>query len=222
MTKRPLSTRAVLLGAALGAAVLMTGAPASAQEENLTEQIFTGLGLVPSAPPDINYRERAPLVVPPTGDVLPPPRNANALSENPAWPKDDDVQRRKAEAAAARTPESFSDRQAGRALTPAEVARGTNPNKVYAGGEPVKNNASRPDWLNPTTGLGFTGWGNKKAEEKMVFQGEPERTSLTAPPPGYMTPADGAAYGVVAERPDEKNWSLPNWFDRTQKNNDRN
>ncbi|MCS0495000.1 hypothetical protein [Ancylobacter mangrovi] len=220
MMKRPLSTRAALLGGALGVALAMAGTPASAQEQSFTEQLFTSFGLVAPTPPEIDYRERAPLVVPPADDVLPPPRNANALSQNPAWPKDVDVQRRKAELQAARTPVNFSDRDATRALTPAEVARGTNPNSTYRGAM-MKNNAERPDWLKPTEGLGFLGWDKKQKEKPMVFQGEPERTSLTEPPPGFQTPAEGAAYGVVAERPDEKEWKLPNWFDRTQSNNDR-
>ena len=46
MMKRPLSTRAALLGGALGVALAMAGTPASAQEENFTEQLFTNLGLV--------------------------------------------------------------------------------------------------------------------------------------------------------------------------------
>ena len=43
--------------------------------------------------PVIEYRERSPLVVPPARD-LPPPENS-AAAQNPAWPKDPDVQARK-------------------------------------------------------------------------------------------------------------------------------
>src|SRR3979409_1797008 len=38
----------------------------------------------------IEYRERAPLVVPPTRN-LPPPQSEAAVTANPAWPKDPDV-----------------------------------------------------------------------------------------------------------------------------------
>src|SRR3982074_3920322 len=45
----------------------------------------------------IEYRERAPLVVPPTRN-LPPPQSEAAITANPAWPKDPDVKQRKADA----------------------------------------------------------------------------------------------------------------------------
>ena len=47
----------------------------------------------------INYRERAPLVVPPNLDRLPAPE-ANALVNSPAWPKDPEVVEAKKRAAA--------------------------------------------------------------------------------------------------------------------------
>ena len=41
----------------------------------------------------VEFRERAPLVVPPSRE-LPPPQSADAVARNPAWPKDPDVRRR--------------------------------------------------------------------------------------------------------------------------------
>src|SRR5437870_4884035 len=41
----------------------------------------------------IEYRERAPLVVPPSR-ALPPPQSEGPSAHNPAWPKDPDVARR--------------------------------------------------------------------------------------------------------------------------------
>lgn len=221
MMKRPLPMRARLMAGAFGAAVLFAAAPASAQEDNFTEQLLTSFGLVAPTPPDIKYRERAPLVVPPSGDVLPPPREGDDVTQNPAWPKDEDVVRRQAAEKAAKTPTIFSDKQATRALTPREVASGTNPNAVYNGPAMARNNASREDWLQPSQ-MGFLGWGNKQSEKPLTFAGEPPRERLYEPPPGLQTPAPNAPYGVVAERPEDKGWNLPNWFDRTQKNNDRN
>src|ERR1700730_18550859 len=45
----------------------------------------------------IEYRERAPLVVPPTRN-LPPPQSEAAITANPAWPNDPDVKKRKVDA----------------------------------------------------------------------------------------------------------------------------
>ena len=61
-----------------------------------------GLGFKRDGEATINYQERAPLVLPPSRD-LPPPEKSDAITaNNPAWPKDPDVARRKAEAAAER------------------------------------------------------------------------------------------------------------------------
>ena len=47
----------------------------------------------------VEYRERAPLVVPPSRN-LPPPQSEAPSARNPAWPKDPDVARRKEATAA--------------------------------------------------------------------------------------------------------------------------
>jgi len=103
------------------------------------------------------------------------------------------------------------------------VATGTNPNAGNSSrnSPPNAGTPARQDWLSLNE-LGFKGWGGGGSKDKpLAFEGEPERGRLTEPPPGYQTPAPGAAYGVVADRPEDKAWRLPDWFDRTQKNNDR-
>ena len=217
MMKRTVVTRAALSSALVGLA--LAAAPAVAQENsNLTEQILTGIGLVAPTPPDIDYRERAPLVVPPSGDVLPPPRAAGAMASNPAWPKDYDEQQRKAAAAADVGTREMTSRKSSsyKTLTPAEMARGAKAGPSRNSGDDFrKTNDDNRLSLNE---LGFKGWGNGTKEKPMVFEGEPEREALIQPPVGYQTPAPNAPYGVVADRPEDKQWKLPNWFDRTQKN----
>lgn len=227
MTTRVHAARAALFAGALtcAAAGAFSTAPALAQaqdapETNLTGQILTGLGLVAPPPPDIDYRERPPLVVPPTGDILPPPRDASAISENPAWPKDHDQVARQA-AAKNNWAESWESvardgTTSGRSLTPAQLEKGYKPGKVTGSG--FKNQKANDDNRLSLNQLDFFGWGSKKTEEAMPFEGEPDRESLTQPPPGYQTPAPGAKYGVVADRPEDKDWKMPSWFDRTQKN----
>lgn len=222
MMKRTVVTSAALSGALVTLALF--AAPASAQESsanNLTEQLLTGLGLVAPSSPDIDYRERAPLVVPPSGDVLPPPRDASAMSSNPAWPKDFDDERRKKAAAA----DAIDYREAAsrfgttqyKPLTPAQMAKGTRFGAAQGSGYDYrKTNDSNQLSLNE---LGFKGWGSPSAKDKpLVFEGEPEREALIQPPVGYQTPAPNAPYGVVADRPEDKQWKMPSWFDRTQPN----
>lgn len=216
-------TRALMAAVAgLAMAALAGSLPAQAQEDtSFTEQMLTTLGLVPPPPPAIDYRERAPLVVPPTGDILPPPRDHSALADNPAWPKDVDQEERKKAAAAAKVPTFVNDRNDTRALTPREVATGRRAGAGLITSAPTPTSLREKEgWIQPKN-LGFTGWMNKQEEKPMTFDGEPERQALTEPPPGYQTPAPNAPYGVVAEREENKGFQLPNWFDRTQKNNDR-
>ena len=96
------------LGLALGAVAILTPAPARAADDDVPVDqkflrgIMEGLGFKRDGEATINYQERAPLVLPPSRD-LPPPEKSDAITaNNPAWPKDPDVARRKAEAAAER------------------------------------------------------------------------------------------------------------------------
>jgi len=217
MMKRTVVTRAALSSALVTLALF--AAPASAQENNnLTEQLLTGLGIVAPTPPDIDYRERPPLVVPPSADMLPPPRDNSAIASNPAWPKDYDEQQRKKAAAEDVSVREVSSRKSSdyRTLSPSEMARGGKSGPAQGSGfDYRKTNDDNRLSLNE---LGFKGWGNADKEKPMVFEGEPEREVLIQPPVGYQTPAPNAPYGVVADRPEDKQWKMPNWFDRTQKN----
>src|SRR5471032_2547683 len=93
------------LGCLLGAALLAPGTPARADDDNvpldtkIIRGILEGFGLRRDGSESISYGERAPLVLPPS-HALPPPENSGAaLANNPAWPVDPDVKRRKEEAA---------------------------------------------------------------------------------------------------------------------------
>src|SRR5262249_55984499 len=80
-------------------------------DQKVMDSIMTGLGFKSDNEPTINYRERAPRVIPPGRD-LPPPENTDAIiANNPAWPKDPDIARRKAEAAAQRNRNVSDERE---------------------------------------------------------------------------------------------------------------
>ena len=177
--------------------------PAAAQgEPTAMQKLFGAIGLLELPKDPIVYRERAPLVVPPAPGLI-PPRNAEDISKyNPDWPVDHDNRRvgtvdpevaRKAD----------EDFYSGRALLPAELNRGRISRSEVARRAATKGTPegleSSQRVLTPTE-LGFKGWGAKQ-EERVVFTGEPERQSLTEPPPGLRTPSRDAPYGVVSNKP---------------------
>src|SRR5690349_25145847 len=89
--------------AVLGFAAVLGIGPALAEDDEpsfdqkIMQGIMDGLGFKRDGEANINYQERAPLVIPPSRDLLPPEQSN--VANNPAWPKDPDVERRKAQAA---------------------------------------------------------------------------------------------------------------------------
>jgi hypothetical protein len=193
---------------AMGVGLVMTAGAAKAGdddeddktfEEKIIEGIMKGIGGTNMENQGIDYRERSPLVVPPRID-LPPPASTSAEVAAPNWPKDPDVQRRKA-AIAARKKENKDPREAARILTPSELAKGTTSAKSSGGdsadqpgGNPGSTAILSPSQLGYSGGFSGLFGGNKT--ETAPFKGEPTRESLTQPPPGYQTPSPNFAYGT--------------------------
>jgi hypothetical protein len=78
--------------------------------------------------------------------------------------------------------------------------RGRAPTNVERSQTPEE--AAKP--LSPSA-LGYVGnlfvdLFNKGQPESKPFPGEPPRTALTAPPPGYQTPAPSQPYGIGKEK----------------------
>jgi len=195
-----------------GATAVLGSAPVSAADDELTwdqkltRSLMDGLGLKRDGEANINYQERAPLVIPPGRDLL-PPEQSDAAANNPAWPKDPDVERRKRDAAIEKTRNISDEREREQnPLRPDQLAPG-------ARGKQKRQQAARPDdgYQAPASGfssqlrpseLGYTGgiFGamfDKKKEEQAKFTGEPPRTSLTEPPVGYQTPSPDQPYGLA-------------------------
>ena len=208
MVQKTSLTRATRFAAiALSIGLVMTAGPVRAAddddddktfEEKIIEGIMAGIGGTNMENKGIDYRERSPLVVPPKID-LPPPAGTLADVRAPNWPKDPDVQRQKA-AAAARKKANKDPIEAARILTPSELAAGKTAATSRRDSDPVQpgNNNNNPI-LSPSQ-LGYNGglsglFGGSKTETA-PFKGEPTRESLTQPPPGYQTPSSNYAYGT--------------------------
>ena len=211
MVQKTSLTRTMRFAAiALGVGLVMAAGPVRAGddeeeddrtfEEKIIHNIMTGLGGTNMESKGIEYRERSPLVVPPKID-LPPPAASNE-AKAPNWPKDPDEARRKA-AIAARKKENKDPRAAMRPLTPDELSVGgkvvparsnSNTKDSDQPGASLNNPVLSPSQLGFNGSLGSLFGGNKI--ETAPFKGEPERSTLTQPPPGYQTPSPNFAYGT--------------------------
>jgi hypothetical protein len=210
-SSRTIARTAQLSAIALGIGLLLASGAARAQEddqqddktfeEKIIDNLMRGLGGTNMETPTINYRERSPLVVPPKLD-LPPPASATEANA-PNWPKDPDVLQREADAAA-RKNEKKDPLAAARPLTPAEL-RAHKTAKAKAT-DPVQPGVSANNPVLSPAQLGFKGGllhifkGGNDNESKQ-FTSEPERETLTEPPPGYQTPSPNYAYGTGPREP---------------------
>jgi len=202
--------RRLAFGGTLGLAVLAALLPAAAQaqdddddknsawnvDKKLLNDLMRGLGLRNGSESQIEYRERSPLVIPPSRS-LPPPEQAGA-GRSAAWPVDPDVKRRQDQAAKRRESRGYDPEREQRNLTPSELnpagvsrsaGRPGTPSSMGDDGNPVQ-----PSALGYFGGL-FSSFGGQK-EEAAAFDREPPRTSLTAPPSGYQTPSATQPYGL--------------------------
>lgn len=208
------STRSTVTAAALSltlaAAVTMASAPARAADDDvpldtkILRSIMESIGLRRDGEA-INYQERAPLVIPPSRTLPPPEKSDAVIANNPAWPKDPDVQRAKEEAVIERDDGGFAsdkiDKQnsvlRGNDLTPGPKPR--KPVKSAAGTYWTDDNSRMsPSQLGYKGGLFGKIFGSNE-QESARFTGEPPRSSLTEPPPGYQTPSPEQPYGLGKE-----------------------
>src|SRR6266446_2209330 len=143
-SRNPKRLRRAAAAAAVALAVAMAWSAGSARAEDddenvpldtkLFRQFMKDLGLSRSGDGLIEYRERAPLVVPPSRELPPPRDEAEVATKTPAWPKDPDVARRKQELAAekAKLKGNLSVEEQMRALRPDELDKPGAGNKKSA------------------------------------------------------------------------------------------
>lgn len=206
----PRVSRLLSLAAALLWAVAVPASAQQAEEPSGLQQLLGKMGIldIPDGPP-IDYRERAPLVVPPSSQLITPRGLDDIKKINPDWPLDPDIERNRA-AAAANKKDFWGKRDesvSGERVSADELKRGTiskrdsdkRQSEYSTGGEEHAMGKERytPDQL------GFKGWFAKEPEKPVEFTAEPERRSLTEPPSGYRTPSANAPYGVISTKKEE-------------------
>lgn len=139
--------------------------------------------------------------------TLPPPVDASAARQrNPNFPVDPEVKaaqkRKKKDRMFSRAEDDPA--YSGRRLTPAEMkGQGQITRNPGSGTNPNANEAQSTVQELGVPTLGKLNIFSSPKEEPIEFKGEPERTTLTQPPTGYLTPSKSAPYGVVGKDKDK-------------------
>lgn len=205
-------TRSCLL-AASGLFVLATGmGPVAAADDgydNVVSSLLSAVGVLkPDYSPEIEYRERAPLVLPPKMDLTTPV--ATGVGRPASWPQDPDVLKRRKAADEARAP--ILDNKLGNRkdlMSKADLikSRSNGPDSEarspYCGS---KGNARgclvvSPEELKAQDArYAAMGGGSDKKGDLLPGQ-EPDRMYLTQPPKGYLKVSKVVKAKVEAPKP---------------------
>lgn len=202
----------LMTGAA--ALVLVAASGASAQEEGvLAKNILGSIGIIPKERPRIDYRERAPLVLPSKTDLRAPAASSEVESRVANWPKDPDVAAARKEAAEDAKPSgqrevdrlndgyrlSIDEIRAGRRTG------GSRSETAFSDNRADKSRLS-PDELKLP-----------REEEAKLDRSKLERRYLSDPPQSLLNAAAGAPLKASADPEPEHNPESPAAFQRQQK-----
>ncbi len=179
------------VAAALAMGLAATGAQAQTEEGVFMKDLLGSIGIIEKEKDPIQYRERAPLVIPPKLEL--PTPGAGAQARNGQWPNDPDVAAARRREADARTPtterEGYRTRsQSDTRLSPEEMRAG----RVAGAGlsnkpAPVRSDADFGDRYNPFLFNPVQSRINPENEEGAT----PSRRRLTQPPTEYRVPVEG-------------------------------
>ncbi len=193
------------LGALAAAAALVSAGGAAAQEGVFMKDMLGSIGLIPKERPPIEYRERAPLVLPPKMELRDPADPRSLQAANPQWPNDPDVvaARRRAQEASLPVTETEKRRlDRNPTLSIHEIRQGRRPGAEVPS-EPVlrRGDNARDALLVHPDQLRAEG---RKQEAALSSMEEPERGRLTEPPGGFRKPTMRVKPGFEVEhRTDE-------------------
>lgn len=185
--------------------LLLAATPAFAQEGMLFQNLVKGMGLFGTDKADIEYKQRAPLVVPPSS-ALPKPQEAGA-SRSAAWPDDPDVARRKAERDSSNI--LFTNSESYRAntkplLSQEELRRGRVTGRTNGPEGIVEDHNTGNNQIAPIRiGREMAARQAQTDVSNLAYGSEPRRQYLHEPPSGYRRPAGTAPLGPGQSGPRE-------------------
>ena len=205
------------IGALIGAAALASATGAAAQEGLFAKDLFASMGLIPKERPNIDYKERPPLVLPPRMDLRDPADPKGVMAANPQWPNDPDV-------AAARRRENYARvpvtddrrREKNPTLTIEEVRSGRRAGAEIPDGPVVRrgDNVRETTWIHPDQ-LRREG---VKSDDPLSSMEEPERRDLTQPPSGFRKPTIKVKRDFEVERKEDDADPKLYWRDQAKRN----
>ena len=204
-----ISRLGLTLGAGLLTAVVTTAA--QAEEGELMKNLLATLGVIDEERDPIEYRERAPLVLPPRMDLPSPVAPGSPQARAPQWPNDPNVVARKRREAEANTPVGETERKRmlegnGR-LTPAEMRAGTRVGAGLGTGPVTRPDGREAHWMHPDV---LRAQGAQRNVEVQPDDGK--RRTLTDPPSAYRRSATGKAIVGNFDVPDKVNEADPRTF----------
>lgn len=198
--------RAMTLAGVALLASLTAASPAFAQFD-MFNKALESIGLSERERDPIDYRERAPLVVPPDASRLRAPE-APAGSRNAAWPQDPDVLERRRKAEEAKLPMRGS--LPGFSATE-RIDHVTGQKRNAYAGVPTHGSQGGGETGNPAMAINPNQLGRIMASssETVLPSGvEPKRQYLTEPPKGYRQAAKGAPMRSTMDAPAPSNDSI--------------
>ena len=170
-----------------GAGLMMSSVGAAAQEGMFMKDMLGTIGILPKERPSIEYRERAPLVLPPKMELREPKGRNSVKAANPQWPNDPEVVAERRREAEARIPVTETERrrlEQNPTLSVEEIRKGRRPgaeipsSPVYRPGDSSRHGY----WVSPDE---LTAKKSKNDEVAMDVGVEPTRRDLTEPPAGF-------------------------------------
>ena len=207
MIRKRMVSFPVTLAAVLTVVSLLPSGPARAFDDRPAaigplSSVFGILGGDSKDDGNIDFRERPALVVP-KGSVLPQPR-PGAGSRAANWPQDQEVVRRRDEAARARQPQQI-ELNKNPSLDKRELLSGRNDDQPIAVQLCDNYRSGAPDCeRTPMEKIKqvFTLGGASSANDVVIVGKEPDRAYLTEPPKGYRRATQTVK--ATSERPYER------------------
>ncbi len=193
----------------IGGAVLAFSPPASAQSGGgVVQDLLGGFGVLKKEQPEIDYRERPALVVPPSRD-LPAPQDGVSSAANPAWPTDPDKVRREQALIEKNRPAGTDDKarlQLDPRLSPDELRAGRIAGAPRMEEIPVGNRDN--PMISPTElKRGSDAYREQKKERGRLA----DRPRLSDPPVAYLQPSPNAPLAPDGKDPQQPKKS---WFSK--------